>query len=274
MGASTMRNHSQRPIALTIAGSDSGGGAGIQADLKTFCALGVHPATAITCLTAQNPRRVTAIQPCRPEILRAQLAAVFEELAPDAVKTGMLYSTGLVRVVAGWFREFPGQRPPLVVDPVMIATSGASLVKASVVSVLSRELFPMASLITPNLDEAEALLGGRKVRSVEEMRGAARALHERFGCATLVKGGHLRGCKVAVDIFFDGKEEYLLEAPFIRGVSTHGTGCTYSAAITAYLARGEDLLRSVQQAKSYITQAVAQSYRAGRHSVLNSFWRP
>lgn len=257
-------------IALTIAGSDSGGGAGIQADLKTFASLGVHGTCAITCITAQNPEGVRGIQACRPDIVRQQMEAVFAELPPAAVKTGMLYSTEIIRAVAAFFKS--GSRTALVVDPVMVATSGARLLKPSAIDLLKRELLPLATLVTPNLDEAEILVG-EKLRSVEDLRAAARVLHGRFGCAALVKGGHLRGLKEAVDIFYDGKEELLLSAPFVRGVSTHGTGCTYSAAVAGWLARGCSLTRAVEQSKEYITQAIAGSRVAAGHSVLNSFWK-
>ncbi len=265
-----MPQRTHLPIALTIAGSDSGGGAGIQADLKTFASLGVHGTCAITCITAQNPEGVRGIQACRPEIVRQQMEAVFAELPPAAVKTGMLYSTEIIRAVAAFFKS--GSRPALVVDPVMVATSGARLLKPSAIDLLKRELLPLATLVTPNLDEAEILVG-EKLRSVEDLRAAARVLHGRFGCAALVKGGHLRGLKEAVDIFYDGKEELLLSAPFVRGVSTHGTGCTYSAAVAGWLARGCSLTRAVEQAKEYITQAIAGSRVAAGHSVLNSFWK-
>jgi hydroxymethylpyrimidine/phosphomethylpyrimidine kinase len=154
----------------------------------------------------------------------------------------------------------------------MVATSGARMLKPSAIDLLKRELLPLAAVVTPNLDEAEILVG-EKLRSVEDLRAAARVLWERFGCAALVKGGHLRGLKEAVDIFYDGKQELLLSAPFVRGVSTHGTGCTYSAAVAGYLARGCSLSHAVRQAKDYITQAIARSRTAARHSVLNSFWR-
>jgi hydroxymethylpyrimidine/phosphomethylpyrimidine kinase len=265
-----MRKTRRLPIALTIAGSDSGGGAGIQADLKTFASLGVHGTSAITCLTAQNPAKVLAVQAARPEIVQAQLEAVFDELPPVAVKTGMLYSAEIIEVVAGWFEA--ESRPPLVVDPVMIATSGAALAKDSAVRVLASRLLPIAALVTPNLHEAGVLIGDRKLGSIEDMRYAARQIQGHFGCPVLVKGGHLRGLKQAVDVLYDGKAEYLLEAPFIRGGSTHGTGCTFSAAITAYLALGHSLHKSVERAKEFITQAVASSCAVGRHRVLNSFW--
>ena len=258
------------PVALTIAGSDSGGGAGIQADLKTFAALGVHGTSAITCITAQNPKGVYGIQACSVEIVRRQIEAVFDELRPAAVKTGMLYSAAIIRVVAEFFRRRQGV--PLVVDPVMVSTSGAELLEAAGVKALCEKLLPLATLITPNLDEAEILVG-EKLTSVTDLRAAARVLYGRFGCAVLAKGGHLRGLKEAVDIFYDGRQELLLSAPFIRGVSTHGTGCTYSAAIAGYLARGCALPRAVQRAKEYITQAIARSRTAAGHSVLNCCWR-
>jgi len=265
-----MPKQKQIPIALTIAGSDSGGGAGIQADLKTFAALGVHGASALTCITAQNPRRVLAIQACRPEMVRGQIEAVLEELPPAAVKTGMLYSAEIIRVVAEFFKN--QRRIPLVVDPVMISTNGSQLLKASAVKILQESLLPLATVVTPNLDEA-AVLAGRNLKSPEDLRWAAKKIHEKFGCAALVKGGHLRNSKEAVDIFFDGANELLLTAPFVKGMHTHGTGCTYSAAISGFLARDYALPEAVARAKEFISQAIAQSLSAGRHSVLNPFWR-
>ena len=258
------------PIALTIAGSDSGGGAGVQADLKTFAALGVHGTSAITCLTAQNPKGVCAIQAAKPAIVRAQLEAVFAELRPSAMKTGMLFDTAIIREVADFFAKLRGPKPPLIVDPVMVATSGARLLKPAALRAMQQELLPLATLITPNLDEAEILVGAQ-MKSVEDLRAAAHAIHQCFNCAVLVKGGHLRGLREAVDIFLDGKTELLLSAPFVRGVSTHGTGCAYSAAIAAHCALGHDLPQAVQHAKEFITRAIAGSVRAGRHFVLNPF---
>lgn len=260
----------QLPIALTIAGSDSGGGAGVQADLKTFAALDVHGTCAITCLTAQNPRGVSAIQAARPALVRAQIQAVFTELRPAAVKTGMLFNSAIIREVAGFFRSLKVPKPPLIVDPVMVATSGARLLRPAALRAMQVELLPLATLLTPNLDEAEILIG-TKLKSVEELRAAAQAIHADFGCAVLVKGGHLRGVREAVDVFFDGETELLLSAPFVRGVSTHGTGCTYSAAIAAHLALGHELASAVQLAKDFITRAIGGSIRARNHSVLNPF---
>jgi len=255
----------QHPITLTIAGSDSGGGAGVQADLKTFAALGVHGTSAITCITAQNPRAITGIQPIRAALVRGQIEAVFAELPPAAVKTGMLFSADLIRVVAEFFAR--GPRPPLIVDPVMVATSGAVLLRPRAIRLLKERLLPLATLVTPNLDEAEILVG-RKLQSRADLEAAAREIHRVFGCAALVKGGHLRSAPAATDVFFDGWKMYRLVAPFMHGVSTHGTGCTYSAAITAYLARGASLPRAVAAAKRYITRAIRRSYRAANYSVL------
>jgi hydroxymethylpyrimidine/phosphomethylpyrimidine kinase len=254
------------PVALTVAGSDSGGGAGIQADLKTFAALGVHGASVITCVTAQNPRGVLGIHACQPGIVRQQLEAVWAELPPTAMKTGMLYSREIIRTVAAFLKRVECQS--LVVDPVMIATSGKRLLQTSAMNALVDELLPLAALVTPNLDEAAILTGG-KVRTVEEMRAAAREIRRRFDCAALVKGGHLKTGREAVDVFFDGKDELLLTAPRVKGIRTHGTGCAYSAAITAHLALGLDLSASVFQAKEFISRAIAGSRRAGRHWVLN-----
>ncbi len=252
------------PVALTIAGSDSGGGAGIQADLKTFASLGVHGASAITCITAQNPKGILGVQAARPQLVAKQMNAVCDAFDVKAAKTGMLFSTEIIRVVAKFFQN---RKLPLVVDPVMVATSGASLLKRSAVLTLQRELFPLATLVTPNVAEAEVLTGD-KIDSVEDLRRAARKIYAAFGCAALVKGGHLPDMKLAVDIFYDGKSELLLSAPFVRGISTHGTGCTYSAAITSYLALGLDLPAAVAKAKPYISNAIANSLRVGRHSVL------
>jgi hydroxymethylpyrimidine/phosphomethylpyrimidine kinase len=256
------------PVALTIAGSDSGGGAGVQADLKTFAAFGVHGASAIACLTAQNPGRVSAVESVSPGMLCRQIEAVLEELHPAAVKTGLLFSAENVRIAAGFFEK--KTRRPLVVDPVMVATSGAKLLQPEAINVLKQLLLPRATLVTPNLHEA-GILTGRKIANVEQMRKAAREIHARFGCAALIKGGHLPGVREAADVFFDGRTELLLTAPFIKGVHTHGTGCTYSAAITAMLALGCDLPAAVAQAKNYITQAIAQSRRVAGYSALNHF---
>ncbi len=268
----SVSQHKAIPVALTIAGSDSGGGAGIQADLKTFAALGVHGTSAITCLTAQNPKKVSGIQAATPEMVRQQIEAVLSELRPVAIKTGMLFSNDIILAVADALRSKAAATVLLVVDPVMISTSGTQLLQPDAVEVLKRDLFPRASLIAPNLDEAQALLK-TEIRSPEAMRYAAKKLHTEYGCAVLMKGGHLRGGKEAIDVFYDGKEELLLSAPFTRKVSTHGTGCTYSAAIAGFLALGNSLADAVVFAKEFISQSIAQSQKAGRHFVLNPFWK-
>jgi len=262
-----MKGRESIACAVTIAGSDSGGGAGIQADLKTLATVGVHGASVITCITAQNPDLVLGIEPCGTLIIRRQLWAVFEGMQPTAAKTGMLYSAEIIEMVAAFLRR---HRLPLVVDPVMVATSGARLLRGTALGALEGGLLPLATLITPNLQEAE-ILTKKRLTSVEDLRWAAKALHQRFGCAALVKGGHLRGLKEAVDIFYDGETELLLSAPFVRGLSTHGTGCTYSAAITGYLAKGLPMVEAVSEAKEFITQAITGSLIANGHTVLRNF---
>ena len=255
------------PVALTIAGSDSGGGAGIQADLKTFAALGVHGTSVITCITAQNPIRVFGVEPCTPAMIRKQLEAVFEQLQPHAVKTGMLLTAQVIQTVADFFEN--RKRPPLVVDPVMISTSGATLLESEAVEVLTRKLLPLATLVTPNIHEAE-ILTGRKIGSIHDMRNAARAIRERFGCAALVKGGHLLDSREAVDYYRDGRWEMVLGVSYVRNVNTHGTGCTLSAAIAANLAKGLSLRSAIKGGKVYITNAIMNSTRVRRHLVLGN----
>lgn len=269
--------HPTAPVALTVAGSDSGGGAGMQADLKVFASVGVHGTSAITCITAQNPCEVRAVQPVKTEMVAAQIEALFAELPPDAIKTGMLFSDPIIRVVAELLKGRTARsasaksslRSPLVVDPVMVATSGAVLLKPGAIRSLTRLLLPLADLVTPNLDEAEILIG-RKIPDVESLRMAGREIFEKFGCAALVKGGHLKGNE-AVDFYFDGEVELMLTAPFVKGVSTHGTGCTYSAAITGHLAHGYPLDHAVELSKGVVTDAIASSIRVGKHFVLQPF---
>jgi hydroxymethylpyrimidine/phosphomethylpyrimidine kinase len=254
------------PVALTIAGSDSGGGAGIQADLKTFAALGVHGATAITCITAQNPTKVSSIEPCSLKIIRSQLEAVSDGFKMNAAKTGMLYSPAIVREVIRFFKSH--REIPLVIDPVMLATSGRRLLQNEAVKLLKTELFPLAALITPNIPETEFLLS-IKIRTPDEMSAAAIALYEEYGCPALVKGGHLKGSKEAADFLFDGHESLKFSVPYIKSGPLHGTGCTYSAAITAGLAKGNDLVEAVRIGKEYITQAIAHQNQVGLRAVLN-----
>lgn len=244
------------PVALTIAGSDSGGEAGIQADLKTFAALEVHGVCAITCLTAQNRNAVARLEPCSPAMVRAQLESVAAGFHPGAAKTGMLYSAAIVHEVAGFFRR--ATRTHLVVDPVMVSTSGRRLLQREGVNALQRELLPLASLVTPNVAEAE-ILAGCKITTVEGLRGAARKIREKFGCDALVKGGHFPGADVAMDFLCSANGEWMLSAPRARRAALHGAGCMYSAAIVAWLARGRSLVKAVELGKNYISQAIHET---------------
>lgn len=253
------------PVVMTVAGSDSSCGAGLQADLKTFVARGVYGLCAVTCVVAEHPGEVASIQPVRPAILADQMRLNLEGFRVAAMKTGMLYSSEIIGVVV---RELgrARRRPRLVVDPVMVATSGAVLLKPTAVRRLCEELLPMADLITPNLDEA-ALLVGEPLPNLAAMREAADALRKRFGCAVLVKGGHLGGAK-ARDVLAEGGDVVVFEAPYRKGVHTHGTGCTLSAAIAAELSKGLALRDAVRRGKAFVTRAIARARRIGRWQVL------
>lgn len=253
-----MTSSAPPPVALSIAGSDSGGGAGLQADLKTWEAFGVFGATVVTCVTAQNTRGVQGIAPTNPGDVRAQLRAVFEDLSVAAVKTGLLPSSAVVREVAVALRGRGGL--PLVVDPVLVATSGDSLAGGGVASALLERLLPLSTLVTPNLDEVEALTG-RRARTLAEMRDAASVLVDRGAPAVLVKGGHLEGA--AVDVLLDAAGFEDLAAERLDVGPVHGTGCTLSAAIAAGLARGAPLRDAVAAAKRYVHDALRASFAAG-----------
>ncbi|MGE0100329.1 MAG: bifunctional hydroxymethylpyrimidine kinase/phosphomethylpyrimidine kinase [Hydrogenophaga sp.] len=240
---------------LSIAGSDSGGGAGIQADLKTFAALGCYGMTAITALTAQNTLGVSDIHGVPPELLRAQLSAVLDDIGVDAVKIGMLHTPEIVRTVAWALKQYGVRR--VVLDPVMVATSGDRLIAPETVQVLVDELFPLATVVTPNLDEA-ALLLGRPITQADELEVAARDLMTMGAAAVLLKGGHLPGHEVT-DWLVSGPGAALrLASPRIESRNTHGTGCTLSSAIAAQLALGAPLDRAVVLARDYILEAIAQ----------------
>ena len=240
-------------VALTIAGSDSGGGAGIQADLKTFQRFDVYGTSALTLITAQNTVGVLAVELLSTQLIAHQIAAVAEDFEVRAAKTGALGSSEIIEAVAAAIEEYAIPNP--VVDPVMISKHGDSLLDGGAVETLKARLFPKAALVTPNLHEAAALLG-RAVESEEGMREAARAVCDLGAAAALVKAGHLPGGE-AVDLFYDGSDFVRLAAPRIETPHTHGTGCTYSAAITALLARGETLAEAVREAKNFITRAIA-----------------
>ena len=246
-------NAAKTAIALTVAGSDSSGGAGIQADLKTFTAFGVYGASVVTALTAQNTLGVQGIHAVPAGFVAAQLEAVLADLEVAAVKIGMLADAEIVHAVARALRQAP--RLPLVVDPVMVATSGDVLLRPEAVGALQREIIPLATLVTPNLAEAAILLGGSRAGSETEMLDQARALL-RLGCrAALLKGGHAGG-GAAVDVLVDGASTERLALPRLDTPHTHGTGCTLSAAIAALLAQGAPLIEAVRRAKSYVWQGL------------------
>ena len=262
------------PRLLTIAGSDSGGGAGIQADLKTFDAHGAYGMSAITALTAQNTREVRAVWAAPPDFVAAQIDAVFDDIGVDAVKIGMLADAALVRAVAGRLKAH-AQGIPIVLDPVMIAKSGAALLEDSAVEALREELIPLATLVTPNLPEL-ARLTGRPVASEEERRAAAEALSGEGGPAVLAKGGHAEGAKVVDLLWIAGIDggHYRFVHPRIATTSTHGTGCTLSSAIAARLGRGEDLPRAVEGAIDWLQGAMAAAFPVGSgHGPVNHLYQ-
>ena len=262
------------PRVLSIAGSDSGGGAGIQADLKTFAALGCFGMTAITALTAQNTLGVRSIHAVPLQILADQVDAVVEDIGVDAVKIGMLHSADTVRTVASALQRHGLHK--VVLDPVMIATSGAKLIDDAAIDVLVRELFPLATVVTPNLDEA-ALLVGRPLESEADMEAAARQLIERGANAVLLKGGHLPGDTVSDLLLLRGAPPAWMRAPRIASPNTHGTGCTLSSAIASHLALGADLPVAVDNARAFVRGALEAGARVrtgGGSGPLNHGFAP
>jgi hydroxymethylpyrimidine/phosphomethylpyrimidine kinase len=248
-------------VALTIAGSDSSGGAGIQADLKTFQALGVFGMSAVTAVTVQNTQKVYAIQEMRPEIVKDQIACLFDDIPVHAVKIGMVSSVSLIEAIADALNRVKSL-PPVILDPVMISKSGYALLQPDAQTALIRRLFPLARVVTPNLPEAEALLG-KKIADIDAMKSAAREISALGAKMVVVKGGHL-GRGRATDVLFDGKAFRLLESRRIDTVNTHGTGCTFSSAIAAYMARGDSFFDAVTQAKAYTTGAIANALSLGK----------
>ena len=249
------------PIALTIAGSDCSAGAGIQADLKTFAALGVYGLTAVTCVVAEVPRKVSRIEPVTTRMVREQIEVLLKNFRIGAIKTGLLCSAEIVCAVAQTIQDGKKKAArsiPFVVDPVMIATSGDNLLEPEAVEAYENNLFPLATLITPNLDEA-ALLLETKIDDRKQIKSAAKALAKKYGASILLKGGHLRGDN-AIDLLFHNGESTEFSAPFVRGVATHGTGCTYSAAITAGLASGFSLGRAIARAKKFVTESIRRRF--------------
>jgi hydroxymethylpyrimidine/phosphomethylpyrimidine kinase len=294
-----VKNSSSPPVALTIAGSDSSAGAGIQADLKTFSALGVYGLTAVTCVVAETPGRVLRIEPVSTEMIREQIELLAKNFPIAAIKTGLLCSGEIISAVAQAIRAIavpaagpagfqpaisagetparptdspqdesvrladkmsvPQDKVPLVVDPVIVATSGDHLVERDAIALYEKQLFPLATLITPNLDEAAQLLG-EKIPGRSSMERAAQALSEKYGAAILLKGGHLAGDR-AIDLLVTGGKITEFAAPFVRDVATHGTGCTYSAAIAAGLASGLALEEAIRRGKKFVTTSIAQRVR-------------
>jgi hydroxymethylpyrimidine/phosphomethylpyrimidine kinase len=257
------------PKALTIAGSDSGGGAGIQADLKTFAAFGVYGCSVVTAITAQNTQQVTGIEPVSPEMVRKQLEAVLSDIRPDVVKTGMLANASIIRAVASSLST--PRKTSLVVDPVMLSKSGDALLDPDATATLRELLFPLADLITPNIPEAEVLTG-RTFRTAGDFEQAARQLHNMGARAVLLKGGHRPslqaesdlGSNEVVDLFFDGREFHSIRGPWINTPHTHGTGCTLASAIAAGLAQGLNLHPAILQARKYLTEALETGFVVGQ----------
>ncbi|MBI3077821.1 MAG: bifunctional hydroxymethylpyrimidine kinase/phosphomethylpyrimidine kinase [Deltaproteobacteria bacterium] len=258
--------------ALTIAGSDSGGGAGIQADLKTFAALGVYGMSALTSVTAQNTVGVRGVHDLPPEFVALQIDMVVEDIGVDAVKTGMLSTAAIIAAVADRVRAHGLES--LVVDPVMVAKSGDPLLQAEARDSLVRLLLPLARVVTPNLHEARVLCGA-EIRSLEEMKAAARAIHALGPRSVVVKGGHLEGSRESVDVLYDGREYRSFTAPRFDTPNTHGTGCTFASAIAAGLAKGADGPEAVRAARGYVTGAIraAVEMKLGHgHGPLHHFF--
>ena len=257
------------PTAMTIAGSDSGGGAGIQADLKTFAALGVYGTSALTAITAQNTVGVTAVHQIPTDIIAAQIEAVITDIGADAVKTGMLASSAIIEVVVQRLKSHQVRR--LVVDPVMVAKSGDSLLEEEAIEALRTRLMPLAAVVTPNILEAEALTG-MGISSEADMKHTAEKIVEMGARSVVVKGGHRQG--PATDLFYDGSRFQEFTAPRIDSRNIHGTGCTFASAVAAGLARGMEVIDAVALAKEYVTEAIRRSFPVGQgHGPLNHFYK-
>jgi hydroxymethylpyrimidine/phosphomethylpyrimidine kinase len=257
-------------VALTIAGSDSSGGAGIQADLKTFQALGVFGMSAITAVTVQNTQKVYAIQEMEPSIVHDQITCLFEDIAIDAVKIGMVSSTALIEAIARAL-ESVDPLPPVVLDPVMISKSGYDLLRENARQKLIERLFPLAEVVTPNIHEAQDLIGA-KIETTEEMTRAAKTIVEMGARKVVVKGGHLGGDR-AIDVLYDGNQVRHISSQRVDTPNTHGTGCTFASAITANLAKGETFFKAVEKAKTYINGAIGNALAIGKgHGPTHHFF--
>jgi hydroxymethylpyrimidine/phosphomethylpyrimidine kinase len=260
-----MAANSKVSVALTIAGSDSSAGAGVQADLKTFSAFGVYGLSAVTCVVAETPGHVSKIEPVSAELVREQIEVLLRGFPVAAIKTGLLFSGSILSEIVEALRKH--RSTPLVIDPVMVATSGDPLLQDDAIQIYERDLFPLATLLTPNLGEASRLLG-KSITDLGAMREAGEALGKKYGVPVLLKGGHLSGDD-AIDLLFEGGNVIEFSAPFSRGIATHGTGCTYSAAITASLANGLPLEDAIRRAKKFVTAAIAQHHTWDSVHALN-----
>lgn len=249
------------PVALTIAGSDSGGGAGVQADLRTFSFHRVHGTSALTCITAQNTLGVTRVDTLAPEAVTAQIQAVAEDIGISAAKTGMLLNQTIIAAVVEAVQSH--RISCLVVDPVMVSRTGAQLIDDTAIATLRQSLIPLATVLTPNRYEAQ-ILSGCEIHTLEDMQAAAQAIHQQGSKAVLVKGGGMAGDLRGVDVWFDGDNPVVLKAETVETTDTHGTGCTLSAAIAANLALGFTGLEAVERAKHYVTQALHHALRIGK----------
>lgn len=251
--------------ALSIAGSDSSGGAGIQADLKAMLSCGVFGMSAITAITAQNTTGVKSIMQVTPSMLSDQLDMIFTDIYPEAIKVGMTFNSELIEVIADKLTTYKAQN--IVVDPVMVATSGARLIDEKAVDSLCSLLVPKADLITPNIPEAMILSGLDHISNEDEMLNAARIMGEKYGCCVLVKGGHMNASNASADILYKSDNSYFwYTSPRIDNPNTHGTGCTLSSAIASYLARGEKMEEAISKAKNYLSKAIAQGLNLGHGS--------
>ena len=262
--------------ALTIAGSDSCGGAGIQADIKTMSALGVYAASAITAITVQNTKGVYGIQNVEPEIVKGQIEAVMEDIHPDAIKIGMVNDCDTIRAIAEPLKKYQESFQHLVIDPVMVSTSGCRLMQEDALDVFITELLPLATLLTPNIPEAE-ILANRKIENVEDIKAAAAAI-SKLGCRyVLIKGGHFDGEEKIDYLFEDGKQKTSYRGISVNTRNTHGTGCTLSSAITSYLAREMDMNTAIAMAKTYLSGAIlaGKDIKIGEgHGPVNHFYEP
>ncbi len=267
-GAKNVIQDNFYPVAMTIAGSDSGGGAGIQADLRTFAALGVFGCSAVTALTAQNPLGVSGIMPVSPEIVKAQMEAVLSEFEVKALKTGMLFSREIIETVAECLEDFRGA---VIVDPVMVSTSGSRLLRDDAIETLAERLLPRATIATPNRFEAE-ILSGRTIAASEDVRAAAESCRKKFGCGIIIKGGHFADAEDASDyvLLEDGAFTLSTKRLPLPELTTHGTGCTFSAAIAAGIANGLPLKDAIAGAKEFVRSSLEHNVRTGRkfHSMF------